>query len=70
MPEPKPTLKEILRHYTPEQLAAPDKKYGTVKKRIVATYDENPKKAEKELLGEVEEQRDERNKQAAETRGS
>ena len=57
-------LKELLKEYTPEQLAAPDKKYGTVEKRIESVYKENPKKAEKEFLEEVEKQQAEVNKQA------
>jgi hypothetical protein len=62
---PKPTLKEILQHYTPEQRKAPDKKYGTIEKRVEALYDEAPKKAEKEFEKEVEEQRADVSKQAA-----
>ena len=54
---PKPPVKEVLEQYTPEQRAAPDKKYGTVEKRVEALYDEAPKKAEKEFEQEVEEQR-------------
>jgi hypothetical protein len=53
---PKPPVKEVLEQYTPEQRNAPDKKYGTVEKRIEALYDEAPKKAEKEFEKEVEEQ--------------
>ena len=65
MSEGKPPLKEILEHYTPEQLKQPDPKFGTIKKRIETLYDEDPKKAEKEFLEEVEKQRAEREKQAA-----
>ena len=65
MSDGKPPLKEILESYTPEQLKHPDPKFGTVKKRIETLYDEDPKKAEKEILEEVEKQRDEREKQAA-----
>lgn len=64
MSDGKPTLKEILAHYTPEQLAHPDPKFGTVEKRIKAVYNEEPKKAEKEFLEEVEKQRQEVEKQA------
>ncbi len=62
---PKPPVKEILQHYTPEQRAAPDKKYGTVENRVKALYDEAPKKAEREFQEEVEEQRADVAKQAA-----
>jgi hypothetical protein len=66
MAEPgKPKLKDILEHYTPEQRAAPDKKYGTVDKRMIHMYEEDPKKAEKEFLKEVKEQQEAVDKQAA-----
>ena len=59
----KPTLKKTLEHYTPEQLAAPDRKYGTVEKRLKALFHENPKKVDEEILEEVEEQRAEIDRQ-------
>jgi hypothetical protein len=65
MSDGKPPLKELLEHYTPEQLAHPDPKFGTVEKRIKALYNEEPKKAEKEFLEEVEKQRQDVEKQAA-----
>ena len=61
----KPTLKKTLEHYTPEQLAAPDKKYGTVEKRIETLFHENPKKVEEEIQKEIEEQHAEVGRQAA-----
>jgi hypothetical protein len=64
-----PILQKILEHYTPEQLAAPDDKYGTVGNRLRAVYEEPPKKAEKEFLEEVEQQRNEVTKQASVPRG-
>lgn len=63
-------IEEILQDYTPEQRQAPDKKYGTVEKRIAAVYKENPKKAEKEFLEEVEDQQTVVNKHAAEVPGN
>ncbi len=57
MPEKEdPALKKIFEHYTPEQLAAPDDKYGTVEERLRKVFKEPPKKAEKEFLEEVEKQ--------------
>ncbi len=60
----KVTLRETLKHYTPEQLAAPDKKYGTVEKRLEVLFHENPKKVEEEILREIEEQHAEVGRQA------
>ena len=71
MPEKEdPALKKILEHYTPEQLAAPDAKYGTVGERLKKVYREQPKKAEKEFLEEVETQQAEVTKQASSPPGS
>ena len=70
MAEPgKPPLKEMLEHYTPEQLATPDPKYGTVEKRIKALYDEDPKKAQKEFEKEVEKQAETTAKEAHSKKG-
>ena len=66
MPEKEdPALKKILEHYTPEQLAAPDDKYGTVGERLKQVFKEPPKKAEKEFLEEVEKQQAEMTRQAS-----
>ena len=54
--EAKKKLKKILENYTPEQLDAPDTKYGTIEKRIAAVYQEDPRKVEEEFSREVEEQ--------------
>lgn len=69
MSDGKPPLKELLAYYTPEQLAHPDPKFGTVEKRIKALYNEEPQKAEKEFLEEVEKQHLEVEKQAAAAAG-
>ncbi len=68
--EPKKSLKEVLEEYTPEQREAPDPKYGTIEKRIEAVYDEDPKKAEKELQKEAEEQQKAVNQRAEEIQNS
>jgi hypothetical protein len=63
-----PKLKKILEHYTPDQLNAPDQRYGTVEERLKAVYKEAPKKAEEEFNQEVEKQLKEVNAQAAKPR--